>query len=153
MNTYSIPDKLMKIMNDDCECSVVEQREQTMWFEITTGIKQGCVMSGFLILITVDWIMRRTKGRHRNGIGWNLTGMLEDLAFADDIVLVSSKYEHIQNKTNRQEDNAQRVGLKLNVQKWKVMRHTKRTQSNDRKRGNRRRRRVCTQRTTKNTRT
>ena len=42
--------------------------------------------------------------------------------FADDIVLVSSKYEHIQNKTNRLVDNTGRVGLKLNVQKHKVMR-------------------------------
>ena len=41
--------------------------------------------------------------------------MLEDLDFADHIVLVSSKYEHIQNKTNRLVDNAGRVGLKLNA--------------------------------------
>ena len=48
--------------------------------------------------------------------------MLEDLDFADDIVLVSSKYEHIQNKTNRLVDNAGRLGLKLNATKCKVMR-------------------------------
>ena len=48
--------------------------------------------------------------------------MLEDLDFADDIVLVSSKYEHIQNKTNRLVDNTGRVGLNLNAQKCKVMR-------------------------------
>ena len=48
--------------------------------------------------------------------------MLEDLDFADDIVLVSSKYEHIENKTIRLVHNAGRLGLKLNVQKCKVMR-------------------------------
>ena len=103
MKAYSIPDKLitmMKIMYDDFECSVLEEGEQTRWFKITTGVKQGCVMSGFLFLLTVDWTMRRTTERHRNGITWNFTSMLEDLDFADDIVLVSSKYEHIQNKTN-----------------------------------------------------
>ena len=47
---------------------------------------------------------------------------LEDLDFADDIVLISSKYEHVQNKTNRLVDNAGRVGMKLNAQKCKVMR-------------------------------
>ena len=52
--------------------------------------------------------------------------MLEDLDFADDIVLVSSKYEHIQNKTNRLVDNAGRLGLKLNAQKCKVMRRNTR---------------------------
>ena len=48
--------------------------------------------------------------------------MLEDLDFADDIALVSPKYEHIQNKTNRLGHNAGRLGLKLNAQKCKVMR-------------------------------
>ena len=44
------------------------------------------------------------------------------LDFAEGIVLVSSKYEHKQNKTNRLVDNTGRVGLKLNAQKCKVMR-------------------------------
>ena len=125
MKAYSIPDKLIrmvKIMYDDFECSVLEEGEQTRWFKITTGVKQGCVMSGFLFLLTVDWTMRRTTERHRNGIRWNFTSMLEDLDFADDIVLVSSKYEHIQNKTNRLVHNAGRLRLKLNAQKCKVMR-------------------------------
>ena len=38
------------------------------------------------------------------------------------IVLVSSKYEHIQNDTNRLVDNVGRVGLKLNAQKCKATR-------------------------------
>ena len=113
---------MVKIMYDDFECSVLDEGEQTRWFKITTGVKQGCVMSGFLFLLTVDWTMRRTTERHRNGIRWDFTSTLEDLDFADDIVLVSSKYDHIQNKTNRLVDNAGRVGLKLTAQKCKVMR-------------------------------
>ena len=94
-------------------------------------------MSDFLFLLTVDWTVRRTTKMHRNGIRWNFTSMLEDLDFADDIVLVSSKYEHIQNKTNRLVHNAGRLGLKLNAQKCKVMmkEYTKRRQTNDWKRG------------------
>ena len=67
MRAYSIPDKvirMVKIMYDDFECSVLEEDEQTRWFKITTGVKQGCAMSGFLFLLTVDWTMRRTKERH-----------------------------------------------------------------------------------------
>ena len=125
MKAYGIPDKLItmvKIMYDDFECSVLDEGEQTRWFKITTGVKQGCVMSDFLFLLTVDWTMRRTTENHRNGIRWNFTSTLEDLDFADDIVLISSKYEHVQSKTNRLVDNAGRVGLKLNAQKCKVMR-------------------------------
>ena len=46
-----------------------------------------------------------------------------EVYFADDIVLVSSKFEHIPNKTNRLVDNAGRLGLRMpNAQKCKVMR-------------------------------
>ena len=48
--------------------------------------------------------------------------MLEDLDFTDVLVLVSSKYEHIQNKTNQLVDNEGRVRLTLNAQKCREMR-------------------------------
>ena len=48
--------------------------------------------------------------------------MLEEFDFADDIVLDSSKYEHIQNKTGQLVDNAGKLGLKLNAEKCNVMR-------------------------------
>ncbi|KAK7489828.1 hypothetical protein BaRGS_00018850 [Batillaria attramentaria] len=98
MKTYGIPEKLIrmvKLMYDDFECAVIEEREQTRWFKITTGVKQGCVMSGFLFLLAIDWIMRQTTERHRNGIRWDLISTLEDLDFADDIALISSKFEHM----------------------------------------------------------
>ena len=124
MKAYIIPDKLIrmvKIMYGDFECSVPEEGEQTRWLKISSGVKQGWVMSCFLFLLILDWTMRRTTERHRNGIRWNFTSMLEDLDFSDGIVLVSSKYEHIQNKTNRLVHNAGRLGLKLNAKKCKIM--------------------------------
>ena len=60
MKAYSIPDKLIrmvKIMYDDFECSVLEEGEQIRWFKINTGVKQGCVMSGFLFLLNVIIIL------------------------------------------------------------------------------------------------
>ena len=52
MKAYGIPDKLIrmvKIMYDDFECSLLDEGEQTRWFEITTGVKHRCVMSGLLL--------------------------------------------------------------------------------------------------------
>ena len=88
---------MVKITYDDCECSVLKEGEQTRWVKITTDVKEGCIMSGFLFLLTVAWKMRRTTERHKNGTKWNFTSMFEDLHFAVDIVLVTSKYENIQN--------------------------------------------------------
>ena len=131
MKSYGIPEKLVKmvkIMYEDFECTVMDDGEQTRWIKITTGVKQGCVMSGFLFLIAIDWVMRKTTHGHKNGIRWNFTSVLEDLDFADDIALISSKYEHIQSKTDPLVENAGRVGLKLNAAKCKMMRSNARRQ-------------------------
>ena len=48
--------------------------------------------------------------------------MLEDLDFADDIALLSSKISDLKEKTGRLAEEAARVGLKLNARKCKTLR-------------------------------
>ena len=50
-------------------------------------------MSEFLFLMAMGWIMRKTTTDKRRGIRWNLTTVLEDIDFADDIALLSSKFK------------------------------------------------------------
>ena len=109
-------------MYNNFECAVVEEGETTEWFQVQSGVKQGCTMSGFLFLLSIDWVMSRTTEGMRTGIRWKLTSVLEDLDFADDIALMSSRYVDIEDKTNRLVDEAARVGLKINAKKSKVMR-------------------------------
>ena len=85
---------MTKIPYEEFQCSVPEDGELTIWSKITTGVKQGCVISGFLFLLVFDWVMRKTTEGHMNGIRWNFTTSLEDLEFADDVVLLSSKDTH-----------------------------------------------------------
>ena len=44
-----------KIVNVQCY-----EGDESEWFKVKTGVKQGDVMSGFIFLIVVDWIMRNT---------------------------------------------------------------------------------------------
>ena len=125
MSIYGIPEELIsltKAMYNNFECAVVEEGETTEWFQVQSGVKQGCTMSGFLFLLSIDWVMSRTTEGMRTGIRWKLTSVLEDLDFADDIALLSSRYVDIEDKTNRHVDEAFRVGLKINAKKSKVMR-------------------------------
>lgn len=57
-------------------------------------------MSGFLFLIVMDWIMR-TVGYGKNGIGWKFTSKLDDLNCPDDVAILSSTKQQIQDKTIR----------------------------------------------------
>ena len=125
MKKYGIPEKIVrmvKLFYEDFQCAVEDQGEICEWFKIKTGVKQGCNMSGFLFLIVMDWVMRRTVQDGENGIRWKLTSKLDDLDFADDIALFSSTKYHMQNKTTRMDTEAKRVGLKINTQKTKTMR-------------------------------
>ena len=43
--------------NEDSECAVLDEGEESEWFKVKTGVKQGDVMSRFIFLIVIDWIM------------------------------------------------------------------------------------------------
>ena len=124
MSQYGIPQKIINIVKalyDGFECAVVEKDATTEWFELTTGVKQGCSMSGFLLLLIIDWVMRHTVKEEGTGLRWKFTSNLEDLDFAD-VAFISSTQRHVQLKTNGVVENAARTGLRVNVGKCKVMR-------------------------------
>ena len=124
MKAYGIPDKIIAIVQtlyQDFECAVIDGNEITEWFKIKTGVKQGCNMSGFLFLLAIDWVMKRTVGNGENGLRWKFTKKLDDLDFADDIALISSTRSHIQKKTDKLIKNSNRIGLKANRDKCKIL--------------------------------
>ena len=79
-------------------------------------------MSGFLFLLALDWTTREATADKRRRIRWNFTTVLEDLDFADDIALLSSKISDLQEKTGRLAEEEARVGLKLKATKCKTLR-------------------------------
>ena len=60
---------------------------------------------------------RKVTADKRRGIRWKFTTVLEDLDFADEIVLLSSKFNDLCEKTGRLTEEAARVGLELNARK------------------------------------
>ena len=79
-------------------------------------------MSGFLFLLAMDWAIRKTTAEKERGIRWHSTTVLEDLDFANDIALLSFKFNDLREKTGRLTEEAARVGLKLNARKCKTLR-------------------------------
>ena len=125
MRKYGIPEKIIRIIQlfyVDFQCAVEDRGERGNWFGFKTGVKQGSNMSGFLFLMVMDWIMRRTVGKGENGIRWRLTTKLDDQDFADDVALLSLSRNQMQEKTSRMDIEAKRVGLKINLDKTNVIR-------------------------------
>ena len=122
---YGIPEKLIRLikcMYQDNECAVVTSSGTSDWFKIKSGVKQDCNMSGFIFLMVIDWVMRKSTAENNTGIRWNFTTKLEDLDYADDIALISSNKDQLQRKLNKVSKYALSTGLKINASKTKVMR-------------------------------
>ncbi len=62
------------------------------WFPLQPGVRQGCTLSPiqFIVATCIEWTMRKTTDKPR-GIQWTLMSFLEDLDFAADLALLSSK--------------------------------------------------------------
>ena len=82
-----------------------------------TGGRQGCLLTPFLFLLIIDWVMRLVTEGKRTGIQWSLLSQLEDLDFANDIALLSHRRKQTQKKTTRLEQIAAQTGLRINSKK------------------------------------
>ena len=101
MKAYGIPVKIIKVVQllyQDSESAVLDSGETSQWFKVETGVKQGCVIPGFLFLLAIDWIMCETTKQGNTGIRWRFMDQLEDLDFADDIALIFTAQHQMQKK-------------------------------------------------------
>ena len=125
MRCYGVPDKLIRMVQllyEDTQCAVIDEGEESEWFSVKIGVKQGCSMSGFIFLLVLDFVMRKTTKDKDTGLRWKLTTKLEDLDFADDIALLSPTQQMMQRKTRKLQEQAARAGLRVSNKKSRVMR-------------------------------
>ncbi|XP_078580636.1 uncharacterized protein LOC144864435 [Branchiostoma floridae x Branchiostoma japonicum] len=122
---YGIPPKIInmiKVFYNNFQAQVSHEGDLTEPFNMTTGVRQGCLLSPLLFITALDWVMRETTKDARTGIQWTLTDMLDDLDFADDLALLCHTISQMREKTQRLEHKSGQVGLIINAGKTKEMR-------------------------------
>jgi hypothetical protein len=122
LKQYGIPQKTISIIQQlygGFSCQIIHDGNLTKPFTVTTGVRQCYLLSLFLMVI--DWVSK-TAYKEPKGIQWTLQTRLEDLDFADDICMLSHRYQDMQHQATSLEEMAKQTGLLINPQKTKTMR-------------------------------
>ena len=121
---YCIPEKYINVFKNiyhNSNCRVKTNTGVTEPFNIITGVRQGCILSPFLFLMVVDFVMKKALSRPEYGVKWKEHGRLMDLDFADDIALLAEDRNTLQNMTNDLDSGSTKVGLRISCEKTKTM--------------------------------
>ena len=92
----------------------------TDWFQIGKGVRQGCILSPFLFNLYAEYIMRNA-GLEEAQAGIKIAGRnINNLRYADDTTLMTER-EELKSLLMKVKEESEKVGLKLNIQKMKIM--------------------------------
>ena len=98
-----------------------KQHGTTDWFQIGKGVCQGCVLSPCLFNLYAEYIMRNA-GLDEAQAGIKIVGRnINNLRYADDPTLMAESKEELKSLLMQVKEKSEKVALKLNIQKTKIM--------------------------------
>ena len=93
----------------------------TDWVQIGKGVRQGCILSPCLFNFYTEYIMRNA-GLEEAQAGIKIAGRnINNLRYADDTTFMAESEEELKSLLMNVKEESEKVGLKLNIQKTKIM--------------------------------
>ena len=118
-----IPDHLtclLRTLYAGEEETVTAGHGTTDWFQIGKGVRQDCILSPCLFNLYAEYIMRTARlDEAQAGIKIAVRN-INNLRHADDITLMAESEEELKSLLMKVK-GSEKVGLKLNIQKTKIM--------------------------------
>ena len=103
------------------EATVRTGHGTTDWFQIGKEVCQGCILSPYLFNLYAEYIMRNA-GLCEPQAGIKIAGRnINNLRYADDTTLMAVCEEELKSLLMKVKEESEKVGLKLNIQKRKIM--------------------------------
>ena len=103
------------------EATVRTGHGATDWFQIGKGVCQGCILSPCLFNLYAQYIMRNA-GLEEAQAGIKIAGRnINNLRYADVTILMAESEEELKSLLMKVEEESEKVGLKLNIHKTKIM--------------------------------
>ena len=123
LKEMGIPDHLTCLLRNlyaGQEATVRTGHGTTDWFQIGKGIRHGCILSPCLFDLYAEYIMRNA-GLEEAQAGIKIAGKnIDNLRYADDTILMTESKE-LKSLLMKVKEESEKVGLKLNIQKTKIM--------------------------------
>ena len=119
-----IPDHLFCLLRNlysDQEATVRTGHGTTDCFQIGKGVSQGCILSPCLFNVYAEYIMRNAWLDEAQA-GIKIAGRnINHLRHADDTTLMAESEEELKSPLMKMKEENGKVGLKLNIQKTKII--------------------------------
>ena len=124
LKEMGIPDHLTCLLRNlyaGQETTVRIGHGTTDWFQIGKGVRQGCMLLPCLFNFYAEHIMTNT-GLDEAQAGIKIAGRnINNLRHADDTTLMAKSEEELKSLLMKVKEKSKKVGLKLNIQKTKIM--------------------------------
>ena len=118
-----IPDHLTCLLRNlyaGQEATVRTGHGTTDWFQIGKRVRQGCTLSPGLFNFYAEYLMRNAELEEAPA-GIKISGRnINNLRYADDTTLMAES-EELKSLLMKAKEESETVGLKLNIQKMKIM--------------------------------
>ena len=119
-----IPDGLtclLKNLYAGQDATVRTEHGTTDWFQIRKRVLQSCILSPCLFNLPAEYVMRNT-GLEEAQAGIKIAGRnINNLRYADDSTLMAESEEELKSLLMKVKEEGEKAGLKLNIQKTKIM--------------------------------
>ena len=124
LKEMGIPDHLTCLLSNlyaGQEATVRIGQGTTDWFQIWKGVCQGCILSPCLFNFYAEYIMINA-GLEETQAGIKIAGRnINNLGYADDTTVMAESEEELKSLLMKVKEENEKVGLKLNIQKTKIM--------------------------------
>ena len=124
LEEMGIPDHLICLLRKlyaGQEATVRTGHGTTDWFQIGKGVCQGCILSPCLFNFYAEYIMRNARLDEAQ-VGIKIAGRnINNLRYVDDTTLTAESEEELKSLLMKVKEESEKVGLKLNIQKTKII--------------------------------
>ena len=124
LKEMGIPDHLTSLLRNlyaGQEATIRTGHGTTDWFQIGKEVHQGCILSPCLFKLHAEYIMRNA-GLYEEQAGIKIARRnINNLRYTDDTTLMAETEKELKSLLMKVKKESEKVGLKLNIQKTKIM--------------------------------